>query len=295
MSNERYIEGTSSSTTPEQTTTRTKRIRELINEPAPVRQTMSVGQAPIVPDQLAPEVAVIRYISVIVAMFVFSIVAGLKLGWSLSFVLLIFSIASLAAVGVLTLIETKQLQGVVNSILDYRLNLRQIDNDADVRQSVIDNAMLLDFYQVRHRQLLERQQFLIDNRLKLLGDGNKASDIVLKDLAPSLEAGAFIDTIAEDQIADSLMAYFVSLFDAGPSGSWDKLKGDGEIIVEVPWAENGPMSDEDRDIALTIFRTIASRRAPIVTEKDGKWYLNIKSYDRPISVVMAFDTVYQDV
>ncbi|HOO49973.1 MAG TPA: hypothetical protein PLK94_01650 [Alphaproteobacteria bacterium] len=200
MSNERYIEGTSSSTTPEQTTTRTKRIRELINEPAPVRQTMSVGQAPIVPDQLAPEVAAIRYISVIVAMFVFSIVAGLKLGWSLSFVLLIFSIASLAAVGVLTLIETKQLQGVVNSILDYRLNLRQIDNDADVRQSVIDNAMLLDFYQVRHRQLLERQQFLIDNRLKLLGDGNKASDIVLKDLAPSLEAGAFIDTIAEDQL-----------------------------------------------------------------------------------------------
>lgn len=291
-----FVPNTTVTNPHEPQTSRTKRIAELFNS-EPKTPTMSVGQAPIVPDVLAPEVAAIRYITVIVAILVLSLVAGWRLGWSLGVVLLVFSILSMASVGVLTLIETKQIQGVLNATLDYFLNAKKVDHDAQARKTLIENAAFLDFYELRHRTTMERQKFIIDNQLSLLAmaDGDRSASLknLISDTSRDAEPGVFIDTMLEDQLAVALTGFLVSLFDVDSSGRWTKMDSDGALLIDVPWDENGTMSESDRAIAMKIFDTISSRNAPLVERKEDSWLLNLTVYDRPIEILKAFDTVYQ--
>ena len=272
-----------------------------IEPPKPNNATLTVGQATIEPDMIHPQVAIIRYAAIMFCIFILTAVSGWRLGWSLSVVLIVFAATSLLAIVSITLIETKQIQGLVNSVLDYWLNGRRLHYDNQVTNTYLEAAQMLDFYELRHKQLLEKQAFILNNQVKIWeiisrsgGNIEGQERALIESVAKSAKPGGFVDTLIEDQIAEALTSYIVTLFDVDKKGERFRITEDGEILEAVPWEENGPMTEKDREIALQIFQTIASRKSPVVEKLKGSgWRLNVDSYARPIDAIRAFDTVYE--
>lgn len=275
---------------------RVSELKAVLEDHLATGQVLTVGQAPVMPEPVHPGVALVRYGVLAFSMACLTFASAWRFGWPLSMGLVIFASGTLAGVTLLALIETRQIVSVLNSILDYMLNRQRIDKQLDLLERLLDAKLKLDANDARHRQTLERQRFILDNQVtifKLVEGDDRARNALIQSVRTDASPGAFIDSINEDNMVNSMRSFVATLYDVDEKRRRVHLGREGVIRTMVPWDEtNTAMAPEDRQIALGILKRIESRVPPVLQYDGGRWYLNLQDYPTPARALDAFDVVY---
>lgn len=258
---------------------------------------LGVGRSVVPTEPVLTGVAIVRYVTLMVCMGVLAVGGALGLGWGLVPALLLFGIGSLVVLILVTLIETRQVVAVLNSVLDYVLMAANLQDTQELRRLLLERTLDMEETSLRHGQMLERQGFWVNNQRQVLemAKGTSSEESAKRALVASVATdGGLVDTMIEDYLAQSMRSFAVTLLDETEEGR--KVSVDettGKVLVAVPWgAKASAMGENEKEMARSILNVIAKSGPPLLLEDEGEWFFNLDCYPRPIDVIRAFDTVY---
>lgn len=275
----------------------------LLDGDGDLAQPMSVGRASVPTEPVFTGVAVVRYLALMVCMAILAAGGAIGLGWGLVPALFFFGCGATLGIILIALIETRQISAVLNSVLDYVLMASNMSNLQDLRYLLLERSLDLEESEQRHRMMIERQGFWMENqeRVLRLAVGTDREALTKRAFVASVaRPEVLVDSMIEDYLAQSMRSFTVTLLDTDANER--KLlvdEADGRVLTRVPWeAGNASMADDEKAMAKGILDAISRSGPPLFTvdsegdQEKETWFFNLDVYERPIDIIRAFDRVY---